>query len=78
MLLRLAPWSRLLYVEGGAAWPDAAGAPEIDARLLARSLRAAGVPPLLTLRGLAARDWSAARDEVLEGFGSLGLPLDGG
>lgn len=75
LLLRLAPWSRLLYVEDGAAWVGA-NASGIDSSMLARALRAPGLPPRLTLRGVAAEQWAAARAEVHEGFSSLGLELN--
>lgn len=79
LLLRLAPISCLLYIESGRSWPDdeRIGA-MIDTPLLARGLRAPGVPRRVTLRGAPPREWGRAREEVLEGFEALGVPLIGG
>ncbi len=79
LLLRLAPISRLLYIESGRSWPDDEGTTAaIDAPLLARGLRVPGVPRRITLRGAPPGEWGRAREEVLEGFEALGLPLVGG
>ena len=76
LLLDLVPWSRLLYIEGGEAWDDDSTDSRFTSRILARALRAPGVPPRLSISGVSPARWKQAGEEIQTGFSSLGLELD--
>jgi sugar phosphate isomerase/epimerase len=75
LLLDLVPWSHLLYIEAGDAWEKEQAASLCTPMLLARALRAPGVPPRLTIRGASRRNWRRASEEIRASFALLGLDL---